>query len=92
MFVIVCSIMGMCCDCYVVVLDLFYYNNRIIVRRVKICMLGIWLNVLILIMFLVVGVRKVIFFFVYCYLYFFVFVVVLIIVYILIFKRLLKKF
>ena len=91
MFVIACSIMGMCCDRYVAVSDPFHYNNRITVRRVKICMLGIWLNALILTMLPVAGVRKVTFLFAYCYSHFFVPVVVLTIVYILIFKRLSKK-
>ncbi|XP_068696681.1 melanocyte-stimulating hormone receptor-like [Montipora capricornis] len=91
MLVIAGSIMAMSWDRFVAVSDPFNYNNRITVKRVKICMLGIWLNASILTMLPVAGVRKLTFLFAYCYSHFLVPAVALTIVYIMIFRTLSRK-
>ena len=91
MFVIIFSIIAMAWDRYVAVADPFNYSTRITVRRVKICILGIWLNALVLTVLPLAGVRKLTFLFVYCYSHFFVPGIVLTVVYISIFKTLSRK-
>lgn len=85
------SIMAMAWDRFVTVADPFNYSTRITVRRVKICILGIWLNALVLTVLPLAGVRKLNFLFVYCYSHFSVPAIALTAVYISIFKTLSRK-
>ena len=91
MFVAVCTIMAMSWDRFVAVSDPFNYSTRITVKRVKLCILGIWINALFLAVLPAAGVRKLNFLFAYCYSHFMIPAVFLTVVYLVIFRKLSRK-
>ena len=91
MFVAVCTIMALSWDRFVAVSDPFSYRTRVTVKRVKFCILVIWLNALFFAILPVAGVRKLNFLFAYCYSHFLIPAVVLTGVYIVIFRKLSRK-
>lgn len=88
MFVVVCTIIAMSWERYIAVSDPYNYNTRITVKRVKLCILGIWINALFLTVLPAAGVRKLNFLFAYCYSHFLIPAVFLTVVYIMIFRKL----
>ena len=91
LFVAVCSFMAMSWDRFVAVTDHLNYKSRVTVKKVKFCIVGIWLNALFLAVLPAAGVRKVNFLFTYCYTHFFLPAIVLTATYIAIFRTLSKK-
>ncbi|XP_020615686.1 adenosine receptor A1-like [Orbicella faveolata] len=91
LFVAVCSFMAMSWDRFVAVTDHLNYKSRVTVKKVKFCIVGIWLNALFLAVLPAAGVRKVNFLFAYCYTHFFLPAIVLTATYIVIFRTLSKK-
>ena len=90
-FAAVCSIMAMSWDRFVAVTDHINYKSRVTVKKVKFCILGIWLNALFLAFLPAAGVKTVNFLFAYCYSHILLPAVVLTVIYIVVFRTLSQK-